>query len=106
MALLWTWTSFLQLPEAWTNLRFCMRARSSLWVLKVLIAGGFGTTQNDVATFTAELYDPVTGLFTRTGSMISARKSHTATLLANGTVLVAGGCDQIECSLSTAELYK
>jgi len=73
---------------------------------KVLIAGGFGVTENDVATFTAELYDPATGMFRATGSMASARTSHTATLLSNGTVLVVGGCDQIGCSLSTAELYK
>src|SRR5262249_36467874 len=73
---------------------------------KVLIAGGFGFTENDVATFTAELYDPATGMFGRTGSMASARTSHTATLLANGTVLVTGGCDQIACSLSTSEIYK
>jgi Galactose oxidase, central domain len=76
---------------------------------KVLIAGGLGAdpvTFDDVTTFTAELYDPATGLFSRTGSMDSARTSHTATLLSNGTVLVSGGCGQFECSVSSAELYK
>ncbi len=76
---------------------------------KTLIAGGIGEdprTEAEDVTFTAELYDPATGLFSRTGSMVSARTSHTASLLSNGTVLVVGGCDQIECSLSTAELYK
>jgi hypothetical protein len=76
---------------------------------KVLIAGGLGAdpvTFDDVTTFAAELFDSATGLFSRTGSMVSARTSHTAVLLSDGTVLVVGGCDQIECSLSSAELYK
>jgi len=55
---------------------------------KVLFAGG--ETSGGV-TATAELYDPLAGTFTATGSMTVAREGHTATLLANGTVLVAGG---------------
>ena len=71
---------------------------------QVLITGGqtpvIGST-NLQLTATAEVYDPSTGLFAPTGSMTEARDLHTATLLMDGTVLIAGGGN----NSSTAELY-
>ena len=51
---------------------------------KVLAAGGTAST-------TTELYDPVTGNWTATGTLNAARIYHTATLLPNGKTIVAGG---------------
>jgi N-acetylneuraminic acid mutarotase len=60
---------------------------------KVLVAGGItNTTPPDFGvTTSAELYDPVTGTWSVTGSLNIARFWYTATLLQNGKVLVAGG---------------
>ena len=52
----------------------------------------------------AELYNPATGTFTATGSMTTARYCHTATLLNNGMVLIAGGANSTG-ALASAELY-
>jgi len=43
--------------------------------------------------------------FTATGSMTTARQFHTATLLSNGLVLIAGGAGSSGIILGTAELY-
>lgn len=76
---------------------------------KVLIAGGGSTTNvgGDGCSYeydTAELYDG--GSFTLTGSMHKPRTQHTATLLANGKVLVAGGYwSCFSEHIKAAELY-
>jgi hypothetical protein len=59
----------------------------------VLVAGGnFPGGAEGVVSTSAELYDPASGQWTQTGSMPSPHRSgHTATLLLNGKVLVAGG---------------
>lgn len=45
------------------------------------------------------------GLWSQTGSMAEARYTHTLTLLPDGTVLAAGGCDAVYQGLASAELY-
>ncbi|MCX6929017.1 MAG: hypothetical protein NT154_38260, partial [Verrucomicrobia bacterium] len=68
---------------------------------KVLVAGGFGISNNLVS---AELYDPSIGTWEMTGFLSTARTDHTATLLANGKVLVAGGLVD-DYVTTNAELY-
>jgi N-acetylneuraminic acid mutarotase len=76
---------------------------------QVLVAGGAELANQTVILSSAELYNPATGTWSATGSMTAARTGHTATLLPNGQVLVAGGegsCVNGSCSfLSSAELY-
>ena len=64
---------------------------------KVLVTGGrdvIGPTSISSVTATVELYDPDSDTWTPMASMSHARLGHTATLLANGKVLVVGGYDQ------------
>ena len=53
--------------------------------------GGGGAAPAPVSLDTAEIYDAANGTFKTAGKLLTARDSHSATLLANGTVLVAGG---------------
>jgi Galactose oxidase, central domain len=68
----------------------------------VLVAGGLDNAS--VIVSTAELYDPADGSFTATGALTVARENHTATLLSNQQVLIAGGFGTTDV-LSSAELY-
>jgi hypothetical protein len=56
---------------------------------QVLVEGGEITCGN--YTPSAELYDPSTGRWTKTGSLIVTRYAFEATALQSGEVLVAGG---------------
>jgi N-acetylneuraminic acid mutarotase len=68
---------------------------------KLLVAGGFNRPSVSLQTqSSSELYDHASATWSSTGSLNSARHSHTATLLASGKVLVAGGLGR-----SSAELY-
>jgi len=77
---------------------------------KVLVAGGFDVEPGEWYDPTdpvssAELYDPGAGTWSATGAMGAPRAYHTATLLASGKVLVAGGLSTSEYSVASAELY-
>jgi hypothetical protein len=74
---------------------------------RVLIAGGYArivgmSAAASAPVTSAEIYDPIAGTFTPTGSMGVARAGGTATLLADGKVLVTGGVDVFDAS---AEVY-
>ncbi|MGO9453839.1 MAG: kelch repeat-containing protein [Candidatus Binataceae bacterium] len=59
---------------------------------KVLIAGGnYFAFGGGSMPADSELYDPSTHTFTVTGSMVTPRENHTATVLNDGTVLIVGG---------------
>jgi Galactose oxidase, central domain/Kelch motif len=79
---------------------------------KALLAGGinhymkvqqgFRSACFPVATNLAELFDPGSGTFTATGAMSTPRSAHTATVLPDNKVLVAGGSS---ITPPTAEIY-
>jgi len=85
-----TWT-------ATNTLTFARRSHTATLLPggQVLVVGG--VTTNFVYLSSTEIYDPTinpaTGTWTNTGALNTAREGHTATLLPNGQVLVAGGWD-------------
>lgn len=79
---------------------------------RVLVAGNmsyFGTSTSGVSpVFPAELFDPVTETWSLTESLNDGRYFHSATLLADGSVLAAGGNDLLDyfgSALASAEVY-
>jgi len=67
---------------------------------KVLVVGGVSNNSRPNATSSAELYDPATDTWSVAANLTTGRSGHTATLLANGKVLVVGGN-----GIPSAELY-
>ncbi|TMF37437.1 MAG: hypothetical protein E6I26_07430 [Chloroflexi bacterium] len=87
----WSSTGKLATTDSWT-------AASTATLLangKVLVTGYDG----------AQLYDPDTGTWSATGKMVTPRYNHTATLLPDGGVLVAGGDVPPDLATDSAELY-
>jgi WD40 repeat protein len=73
---------------------------------KVLIAGGFGGSGTESDPYrSTEIYDPRTGSFQPSGDMSIGRSGHTATLLKNGKLLIAGGWTGRYNLRRSAELY-
>ncbi|MDB6112974.1 MAG: Branched-chain amino acid transporter, amino acid-binding protein [Pedosphaera sp.] len=100
----WTPTGSLQTPRGSHTATLLPNGR-------VLVAGGTdftaaGGTPIDPTRSSAEIYDPATGIWTPTAAMSQPRQVHTATLLPNGKVLVAGGVSYFGGVFPTsAELY-
>src|SRR3954469_17403186 len=104
--------AFAQSPGAFTATGSMTTARAGHTATllangRVLITGGMtGSISLNTATASAELYDPATGTFVPTGSMTTARRGHTATLLPDGWVLIAGGYGSPGTrALQSSELY-
>jgi N-acetylneuraminic acid mutarotase len=94
-----TWTA----TGSMTTARY-LHTATLLPVGNVLVAGGFNQISGTAMYFaSAEIYDPAAGTWIVTGNMTTARCCHIATLLPDGTVLVAGGGGPEE--LSSAEIY-
>jgi len=76
---------------------------------RILIAGG-APTEGGAPVATATIFDasvPGNDKFVATGNMGAARRSHTAHLLSNGTVLIVGGYSSAgtTTALATVELF-
>jgi N-acetylneuraminic acid mutarotase len=96
-----SWTQAGALAEARTRHTATLLANG-----KVLVAGGYGNIPfypNFYAA--ATLYDPATNSWSPAGTLNELRGSHTATLLQNGKVLVAGGNNFGKSFIDSAELY-
>ncbi len=108
-------------PASWTLTGSLATARTGHAAARlpdgrVLVTGGW---DGSFDTNSAELYDPATGTWSPTGNMLQGssaqRKGHTATLLPDGRVLVAGlwpiacnieyGCDPETVDDNSAEIY-
>src|SRR5207244_635894 len=81
-----TWSATASLVQA----RFFHTA-TLLRDSRVLVAGGWDDDLFQDSIASAELYDPVSATWSRTGAMVAKRDGHQALLLADGSVLAAGG---------------
>ncbi|MCI0340070.1 MAG: hypothetical protein L0216_02775 [Planctomycetales bacterium] len=104
-----SWTTAAPLTVPWGTAALCPDlvgfTATRLSAGRVLVAGGFWRYATYAASPSLTLsvadgyfgmgavtiYDPSTGTWSRSGALLTDRQGHTATLLADGKVLVAGG---------------
>ncbi|CAF0895918.1 unnamed protein product [Adineta ricciae] len=98
--------------ESWTSTSNMNHERhthtaSVLPTGEVLVTGGFYTTNtigySSTVLNSAELYNPTTETWTSVSNMTTARGMHTAFVLVNRKVLIAGGSNNE--SINSAEIY-
>jgi hypothetical protein len=88
----------------WTNTGYMITDRrfhtaTTLPGGNVLVAGGISGLLNGPKITNAEIYLSASGVWTNTGSLLTAHAGHAAALLTNGLVLVAGGITNQTCEL-------
>src|SRR5436309_4481543 len=95
-------------PAAPTKLTHARAAHSASLVqlgdstYRVIIAGGIDAQSQPLASI--EIFEPATGTIVATDNLTTPRRSHTATVLADGRIFFAGG-DSAGDGHSTAETY-
>ena len=97
-----TWSPTGSLPSPRSN-----HTLTQLQSGEVLIAAGCDDLFCNTPSRASLTYDAASGTWTPAGNLVGNRMAHSATLLANGQVLVAGGCNiSAGCpGISSAELY-
>jgi hypothetical protein len=70
----------------------------------LLLPGGFRQIRHDTTLRSAEVFDPKRGRWRTVGNLLDPRELHTATVLPDATVLLAGGFSNGKI-LDTAEIY-
>jgi hypothetical protein len=73
---------------------------------RVLVAGGFGVDaqNNQIALSSVEIFDPVTNAVSAAANLNTARGRHSATVVLDGLVVVAGGSNG-QADLNSIEIY-
>ena len=96
----------------WSHAASLSRARMAhagvtLFGGNVLVAGGGTLSGSSPAGYlaSAEVYEPGADIWRSAGEMSVPRANHTATLLADGRVLVAGGLNSFGRGIAGAEIY-
>jgi serine/threonine protein kinase/N-acetylneuraminic acid mutarotase len=94
----WTPAGEMATPRAW-------HTATALQDGRALFIGGYIIGDQRSATFfsSAEVYDPQTNAWQPADPMSTARTAHTATLLSDGQVLVAGGQNAVP--LASVEIF-
>ncbi len=107
----WIWTpSMPQTTRAVASTMNVARAGQAVVAMPdnslLVFGGGADGVAASYGQRSIDRYDPATQTFTHLGDMLQPRVSHTATRLANGKILLAGGADDgVGDPTAFAELY-
>lgn len=83
----------------------CLHSATLMPSGRILLVGGLDSLGKRAATASAELIDPSNGTSASFGNLKHARAAHTATLLRDGTVFIAGGVCNANILERSVEIY-